>query len=84
MIDIGFLIATSASIIALYGVYQFNQRKDYTGARLTWAVSNPLFLLYFMGRIFTLWNGGLGDWATAAYFAGMTVSNYWGLTQYVR
>lgn len=31
MIDYGFLISLLASIVALWGVYLFNQKKDYTG-----------------------------------------------------
>jgi hypothetical protein len=79
MIDFGFILALTASTIALYGVWLFNQRKDYTGARITWMFSNIAFTAYFLGRVLLWWNGGLGDWAMLGYFAAMTASNLWGL-----
>ena len=79
MIDIGLLIATTASIIALYGVWLFNQRGDYTGARCVWMVSNPMFALYFFGRVFLWWDGGLGDAAMFVYSALMALSNFRGM-----
>lgn len=79
MIDPGFIISLIASIIALYGVYQFNQRRDCTGARVTWMITNPMFTFYFIGRIVGWWNGGLGDGMMAVYFAAMTASNLWGM-----
>ena len=79
MIDPGFLISLAASVIALYGVYLFNQRRDYTGARVTWMVSNPLFTVYCIGRLLGAWNGGLSDAMMAVYFGAMTASNLWGM-----
>ena len=79
MIDIGFLISAAASIIALYGVWLFNQKRDYTGARVVWMASNPLFALYFVGRVAFWWDGGLGDLAMLGYFLAMTSSNLWGM-----
>jgi hypothetical protein len=78
MIDIGFIIALAASIVALYGVWLFNQRKDYTGARVVWGISNPMFALYFFGRIVGFWDGGLGDVAMCTYSVLMAISNYMG------
>ena len=77
MIDIGFYITFVASAIALFGVWQFNQRYDYTGARVTWMFSNILFTLCFAGRLAGFWDGAMGDWAMLVYFASMTVSNLW-------
>ena len=79
MVDIGFLITLSASCIALYGVWLFNQRHDYTGARTVWMISNPLFTLYFFGRVLSFWDGGFGDGAMTIYFLCMTVSNLKGM-----
>jgi hypothetical protein len=78
-LNLGFFIALTSSLVALYGVWLFNQKRDYTGARVVWMVSNPLFTLYFIGRVLVLWDGGLGDGAMIAYFAGMTMSNLWGM-----
>ena len=78
-LDLGFLIALTASIIALYGVWLFNQRKDYTGARCVWMASNPLFALYFLGRILVWWDGGLGDVAMFTYSAVMALSSFKGM-----
>jgi len=78
MTDYGFIIAIAASVIALYGVWLFNQRKDYTGARTVWMFSNIAFTIYFLGRVMLWWNGGLGDAAMAVYFGSMTISNLWG------
>lgn len=79
LIDPGFIISLVASIIALYGVFQFNQRRDYTGARVTWMVSNPLFVVYCAGRLLGLWDGGLSDGMMAVYFGCMAVSNLLGM-----
>jgi uncharacterized membrane protein len=79
MTDLGFLIAISASVVALYGVWLFNQRRDYTGARQVWMFSNVMFTVYFFGRVMTYWNGSLGDLAMLVYFAAMTASNVWGM-----
>ena len=79
MTDLGFLIAISASVVALYGVWLFNQRRDYTGARQVWMFSNVMFTAYFFGRVMTYWNGSLGDLAMLVYFAAMTASNVWGM-----
>lgn len=79
MIDAGFIITVVASVIALYGVWLFNQKQDYTGARVVWMISNPLFALYFIGRLLALWNGGLGDGAMLIYFGAMTISNVKGM-----
>lgn len=79
MIDIGFLIAIAASVVALYGVWLFNQRQDYTGARTVWMFSNVAFTIYFLGRVLHWWNGGLGDVAMLGYFGAMTASNLWGM-----
>jgi len=78
-IDYGFLISLIASLIALWGVYLFNQRKDYTGARVVWFFSNTLFVVFFAGRVFGWYNGGLSDVMMMLYFAMMWVSNVWGM-----
>jgi hypothetical protein len=79
MIDIGIIIALSAAILALYGVYLFNQLKDYTGARTIWFFSNTLFVIYFGGRVALMWDGGLGDIVMFIYSALMWGSNVKGL-----
>ena len=79
MIDYGFLLSLIASIIALYGVYQFNQLKDYCGARHTWFLSNSIFMAYFAGRVAMIWDGGVGDFVMFLYFALMWGSNTWGM-----
>lgn len=77
--DIGFIIAFVASLIALYGVYLFNQKQDYTAANVYWGFgSNPLFVIYFAGRVMQFWDGGLGDIAMLLYFALMTLSSWCG------
>ena len=79
MIDIGLILALLASCIALYGVYLFNQRRDYTAANVWWGFgSNPLFVIYFAGRVLHWWNGSLGDIAMLVYFALMTASSWCG------
>jgi hypothetical protein len=50
-----------------------------SGVRCVWMVSNPMFTLYFLGRIFGLLDGGLGDGAMAIYFLIMTISNWKGM-----
>jgi len=81
--DIGLVIALAASVIALYGVYQFNQICDYTRARSVWFWSNSLFVAYFIGRIAGLWDGILGDAAMMGYFAMMWISNFQGMKKNV-
>ena len=79
MTDYGVIIAIAASAVALYGVWLFNQRRDYIGARTTWMFSNIAFTIYFFGRVMLWWNGGLGDMAMLVYFGSMTISNLWGM-----
>lgn len=81
MIDFGFMIALFASAIALIGVYQFNQQKDYCGARVTWFYSNSLFVVLFVGRTIGWLNGGLTDALMAIYFGAMWWSNWKGLVK---
>ncbi len=75
----GFLIALACSVIALYGVWLFNQQRDYTGARAVWQYSNVGFALYFVARSVGLMNGGLSDAMMAAYFGIMAWSNWRGM-----
>ena len=82
--DIGLIISLVSSLIALYGVYQFNQQRDYTGSRMTWFWSNSGFVLYFAGRVAGFWDGGLGDFVMFLYFALMWGSNTWGMKGYQR
>lgn len=79
MIDPGFILAISASIVALWGVWLFNQKRDYTGARGVWFYSNSLFVIYFAGKVLQLWNGILGDAAMGSYFLLMWWSNFRGM-----
>lgn len=79
MIDLGLIIAIAASLIALWGVYQFNQQDNSGAARKTWFWSNSLFVAYFLGRVLGLWDGLLGDLAMLAYFGAMWISNVMGM-----
>lgn len=79
LIDLGIPIAIIASIVALYGVYLFNQKRDYTGSRDVWFWSNSLFVAYFAGRVLHLWNGSLGDAVMGVYFGTMWWSNWRGM-----
>jgi hypothetical protein len=80
MIDIGFILSLISSVIALYGVWLFNQRRDYTGARGIWFWSNTGFVLYFAGRVAGFYDGGLGDGVMCVYFGLMWYSNWRGMT----
>lgn len=79
MIDYGFLLSLIASVIALWGVYLFNQKKDYTGARVVWFFSNTMFVLFFWGKVSHWCDGGLSDVMMMMYFAMMWASNVWGM-----
>jgi hypothetical protein len=79
MIDLGLPLALIASLIALYGVYLFNQVKDHIGARAVWFWSNSIFVAYFVGRSLQWWDGGLGDAVMATYFFAMWWSNWRGM-----
>ena len=80
MIDPGFILTLAASVVALWGVYLFNQKKDYTGARSVWFYSNTGFVVYFVGRCLGAWNGGFSDAVMAIYFGLMWYSNWRGLS----
>lgn len=79
MTDLGLPLTLASSIVALWGVYLFNQRKDYTGARAVWFWSNTGFVIYFSGRCLGAWNGGFSDAVMAIYFALMWWSNVKGM-----
>jgi hypothetical protein len=78
-LDYGFLMSLTASLIALWGVYLFNQKRDYTGARMVWMFSNTLFVIFFFGRISQWYEGGLSDVMMYLYFSLMWISNAWGM-----
>ena len=82
MTDLGLILALVASGVALYGVWLFNQKHDYTGARFVWMFSNIIFTVYFFGRVLALWDGILGDGAMCVYFLSMSVSNVYGIWCY--
>ena len=79
MIDIGVIVSLLSSIVALIGVYLFNQSKDAEGARVVWFWSNSGFVLYFAGRCAGFWDGGMSDVVMLAYFFLMWASNLWGM-----
>ena len=79
MIDIGVIISLLSSIVALVGVYLFNQVKDADGARVVWFWSNSGFVVYFAGRCLGFWDGGMSDVVMLAYFFLMWGSNLLGM-----
>lgn len=74
MIDIGLFLASIGSLITLYGVHIFNQSFNPIKARILWAISNPIFTIYFFGRIFGYWNGILSDIVMTGIYAYMSLS----------
>jgi hypothetical protein len=76
MIDLGLFLVIIASVITLYGVHSFNQSLDPDRARHVWALSNPIFSLYFIGRVAGWWDGGLSDAVMAGIYFYMTGSNF--------
>ena len=73
---IGATIAIIGTAISIYGTLVNNLWLDPVLAREVWCISNPLFLLYFIGRDRSWWNGNhIGDRAMIVTYAVFTVSN---------
>lgn len=75
----GFILAVGGSLLSIYGALIFNLRNDYTGAKVTWALSNPMLLAWSIGYVLNLWDSALSVAALACLYAVYTVSNWWGL-----
>jgi len=79
MINDGTIIAAIGLIISMAGVHAFNYRNQPFTAKLFWMVSNPLFLVYFIGRMLGYWDGVISDGIFVINYLVMTLYNIKGL-----
>jgi len=78
---IGTFLAIGGTILSIYGAVVFNQWRDYTRAKMVWAISNPMLLVWALGYLAGYWDGSLSVAALACLYAVYTISNWWGLYQ---
>lgn len=77
---LGTILAVSGSVLSITGALVNNLWLSHVNAMLVWAVSNPLFLAYFIGVDMGRWNGQhISTRALIATYAIFTFSNMWGL-----
>ena len=77
--SVGTALAITGTVASIYGAVVFNQWKDYTQAKMVWAISNPMLLVWALGYIAGYWDGSLSVAALACLYAVYTISNWWGL-----
>ena len=76
----GNILAIAGSILSLTGALVNNLWLSHTEAMWIWMISNPLFLVYFVGVDMKWWNGQhISTRALIVTYAVFTVSNFWGL-----
>jgi len=76
---LGSLLAIIGSVMACYGVWVFNVRKDPATANLIWSASNPLLFVWAIGYIMQLWDGVMPIVVLAAMYGYYTAASWWGL-----
>ena len=77
---IGSCIAVDGSILSLMGALVNNLQLNHLLAMQVWALSNPLFLAYFVGNDKGYWNGQhISKRALIVTYLVFTVSNGIGL-----
>jgi hypothetical protein len=76
---VGTILAISGSILSLYGAWLFNIKRDYTGSKVVWAISNPALLVWSAGYLLRLWDGSLSMLFVAGMYGYYTVTNWYGL-----
>jgi len=80
MKNIGTVLALVGSVLSMTGALINNLMLDHVTAMWVWAISNLLFLAYFVGVDKGWWNGKhLSTRALIVTYAVFTVSNAWGL-----
>lgn len=75
---LGLLLATLGSILACYGVWVFNVRKDPQTANAIWCFSNPMLCVWAIGYLEQLWDGLLPMTALALMYGYYTAASWWG------
>lgn len=75
----GGVLAVLGSLISVIGALVNNCWHDHHGAMRLWMYSNIMLLIWSVGYLAGLWNGGLSVGALMVMYLIFTVSNAWGL-----
>lgn len=76
---IGTVLAITGSALSIIGALIFNLTPEYFLAKLAWAASNPMLLIYTHGLDNKWWNGIISLKALKIMYAIFTISNFIGL-----
>jgi hypothetical protein len=77
---IGMILAIAGSSLSLVGALVNNLLLDSHFSMQMWAISNPIFLAYFIGNDKGYWNGQhVSKRALILTYAVFTATTYWGL-----
>jgi hypothetical protein len=76
---IGTICAILGSILSIIGALTNNLYHDHHGAMEWWMYSNTLLLIWCVGNLGGLWDGGLSVGAISVMYLIFTVSNLYGL-----
>jgi hypothetical protein len=79
--DIGSILATLGSLIAIYGTLVNNLKRDHFRAMQIWQYSNPILFIWAIGFCFNLWEGGFPGAFMAAMYLVFAVTNRYGLVK---
>ena len=79
---LGNTLAVSGTILSVIGALVNNLLLAHTDAMIVWALSNPIFLAYFIGVDKEWWNGQhLSTRALIVTYSVFSVSNFVGLVK---
>jgi hypothetical protein len=76
---IGAILAIGGSLLSIYGALIFNLRNDYTGAKVIWALSNPMLLFWAIGYVLGFWDSIISVAVMGCMYTVYTLSNWYGL-----
>ena len=77
---IGSCLAVMGAMISVIGAIFNNIWHDHHGAMQWWMISNILLLVWAVGLMAGVWNGGLSALALVVMYLIFAVSNWWGMT----
>ncbi len=77
--SVGTSVAVTGSIISVIGSCINNLQHNHRMAMEFWMVSNVLLLVWCIGNLAGLWNGGISVFAMLCMYLIFATTNYWGL-----
>lgn len=78
---LGITIVIVGTILSIVGTLCNNITLDHYEAMKFWMISNPLLLVWAIGKLRKWWDGGLSIGALAVMYFVFAVTNWYGLMQ---